>query len=172
MSRAEKDRARDFVGLLASCEVQLSSYVLSLVPNFSDADEVLQETKIRLWEQFDEYDDTRPFGAWAISVARYQVLTQRQQLRRGRELFSGDLIELLHRDFRINADAQSARLDALRNCVMLLGGRSRSLLSGFYGKGQQASSLAESMGMSVAAVRKSLYRIRIQLKRCIESRLN
>ena len=68
-----------FVQLLSKCERRLNDYVLSLVPNWADAEEVLQETKLRLWQQYHEYDPTKDFGAWACTIAYYQVLTMRKR---------------------------------------------------------------------------------------------
>jgi len=42
--------------LLAKNERRLSQYVLALVPNWADADDLIQQTKVRLWEQFGQYD--------------------------------------------------------------------------------------------------------------------
>ena len=57
-------RTREFVRLLSVHEQELSGYVISLVPNWADADEVIQETKLRLWVQFDQYDAAKDFGVW------------------------------------------------------------------------------------------------------------
>ncbi|WP_145282237.1 sigma factor [Pirellulimonas nuda] len=79
----QSDRSAAFVTLLAASERQLAGFVLALLPNFADADEVLQETKLRLWEQFDGYDPSQSFDAWARSVAYFQILTKRVDLRAG-----------------------------------------------------------------------------------------
>ena len=46
---------REFVRLLAEHERQLSGYVHALIPLWQDAEDVLQNTKLRLWEQFDSF---------------------------------------------------------------------------------------------------------------------
>ena len=45
------------------------------MPNWADADNIVQEVRIRLWQQFDSYDPTKDFGDWARAIAKYQALT-------------------------------------------------------------------------------------------------
>jgi len=72
----------EFVRLLKRHERRLNGYVLALVQNWNDADDILQAVAVRLWEQFDEYRPDGDFGAWACKIAYYEVLTYRK--RKGR----------------------------------------------------------------------------------------
>ena len=81
-------RTREFVELLSQCERRLYSYILSLVPNFNDADEIAQQTRLRLWERLDRYEPGRDFGAWACTIAHYEYLTWRGKQSRDRLQFS------------------------------------------------------------------------------------
>jgi DNA-directed RNA polymerase specialized sigma24 family protein len=88
VSEGNDDRAREFVRLLAACERRLDNYVLALVPNWSDAEEIVQQAKLRLWERFEQYDRSKDFGAWACTIAYYEVLTFRTRAHRSRLLLS------------------------------------------------------------------------------------
>src|SRR5205814_6679679 len=68
---------RQFIRLMTRHERLVYGYILSLVPNWADADEILQETNIRLWEEFEKFQAGTNFAAWAIRVAHFQVLTWR-----------------------------------------------------------------------------------------------
>ena len=63
------DNTEQFMRLLAAHERQLTAFVLALIPHWADADEIVQETKIRLWQQFDQYRPDESFGAWACAIA-------------------------------------------------------------------------------------------------------
>jgi RNA polymerase sigma-70 factor (ECF subfamily) len=52
----------EFVTQITREQRQLHAFVLSLVWNPSDADEVLQETNLALWEKAAEFDGSRPFA--------------------------------------------------------------------------------------------------------------
>ena len=47
----------------------VSAFVTSLVGDFQDRDDVLQDTAVAIMESFDQYDPDRPFLAWALGVA-------------------------------------------------------------------------------------------------------
>ena len=83
---------RLFVRLLTQHERRVYGYILRMVPNWCEADEVLQETNIRLWEEFDRFEPGTDFAAWAIRVAHYQVLTWRKRRDRSRLVFSEEAV--------------------------------------------------------------------------------
>ena len=61
-------RTADFMRLVMQHDRQWKAYVVSLVPNWADADDILQDTKLELWERFAEYDPAGDFGAWARKI--------------------------------------------------------------------------------------------------------
>jgi RNA polymerase sigma-70 factor, ECF subfamily len=162
------DRARQFVQLLAAHEKRLSGYVLTLVPNWSDAEEILQETKLRLWEQFDAYDTAKDFGAWACTIARYQVLTLRTQAARSRVCFSGEFLDRVEAEAASAAVESDARLRFLQQCLDKLTEWQRELLRRCCLSNDSIKKVADELGHKADSTRKSLLRIRGWLYRCIE----
>lgn len=70
--RSASDRSTvEFLRLLSQHERRVKSFILALVPNWADADDLYQETTVRLWEQFADYDPDQEFGAWACTIAYY-----------------------------------------------------------------------------------------------------
>ena len=57
------DAAPEFVSLWTRYQSEVRRYVCKLVPAASDAEDVMQQTALRLWEKFNEYDSERPFVA-------------------------------------------------------------------------------------------------------------
>src|SRR5580704_11881026 len=55
-SSAAETSVQQFVRLLTGNERRLKSYILTLVPNLADAEQIAQDTSLRLWEQFDRYN--------------------------------------------------------------------------------------------------------------------
>ena len=58
-----------FVRLLARYDREVYRYVLTLLPDHTEAEDVLQETAAALWEKFAEYDSEKPFFPWACRFA-------------------------------------------------------------------------------------------------------
>jgi RNA polymerase sigma-70 factor (ECF subfamily) len=166
----QNHRNRWFIELLGQHEQQLNAFVLALVPHWPDADEIVQQTRIRLWEQFHDYDADKDFGAWARAIAYYQVLTFRKQSGRRAAVLSSAAIEKLAAEVEQVADL-SPRHAALAECVERLPAAQRELLARSYSGEESIQSLAQRMGRSFSAVRQSLFRLRKALYRCIEQRL-
>jgi len=84
---ADRD-AEQFVRLLARHDREVYRYVLTLLPDRTEADDVLQETAAALWEKFGEYDPDKPFYPWACRFAFFEVLKHRRRVGRSRLRFS------------------------------------------------------------------------------------
>jgi len=146
-------------------------YILSLVPNWSDADEILQETNVRLWEEFDKFVPGTNFAAWATRVAHFQVLTWRKKVSRSRLIFDQQVVEALAEEPSWTDDVFEARQEALADCIGQLPDHSRQLLQHCYTSGQRIKDVAERLKRSPAAVYKALERVRVTLHSCIERKL-
>jgi hypothetical protein len=53
-----------FVRLFLDGQREILRYILALVPGIDDAQEILQETAVDLWQKFDRYDPAIPFTPW------------------------------------------------------------------------------------------------------------
>jgi RNA polymerase sigma-70 factor, ECF subfamily len=166
----ENGRNRRFVELLGQNEQQLNAFVLALVPHWPDADEIVQKTRIRLWEQFDKYDSEKDFGAWARTIAYYQVLTHRKEVGRRSTLLTTVALEKLAEEAERVGD-MSSRHAALAECLERLPASQRDLLARCYGGEESIQHLSQGLGRSFNAIRQALFRLRRALYRCVEQQL-
>ena len=160
-----------FVRLYALHERRVFAYVLSLVTNFDDANDVVQETCVRLWEQFDEFDSQRDFGAWACSIAYYQVLSMRKKLRTGKLQFGELFYEAIARE-AIPAIAQlDDRQRAMNECLEKLHPPQREFLRLCYCGDLSFKDVANRMNRTLSSTYSLLFRIRRLLQDCIQKNL-
>lgn len=163
---------REFVRLLAEHERRLSAYVHALVPLWQDAEDVLQTTKLRLWEQFDRFQPGTDFAAWAFTIAGYMVRTHRKRCRRQRLCFSDDLLEKITRQMPTpSSSLREDRLSALVECVKTLSDTGRTLLRRFCTGHEKIKDIAHDLGQTPSATRMALLRIRRSLFDCVQERL-
>jgi len=166
------NRHLDFSQRLQRHHHRLFSYVFSLVRNLDDAQDVLQETCLTLWEKYDEYDPTTPFCAWTFTVARFKVLSHVDRNRRRKRQFSKQVLaELAAIQESISVEESDARRDALRDCVEKLPERQRALLWKCYAGAQSVKQAATELGRSPQSVHNSLRWIRQKLMECIDRTL-
>ena len=77
--------------LLAQCQSRLKAYILSLLSNTSDADDILQETNIFILKHLDTFERGSNFKAWAFQIAYFRVKSYiRDRQRRGHIELSDD----------------------------------------------------------------------------------
>jgi RNA polymerase sigma-70 factor, ECF subfamily len=163
------DRAARFVHLLAAHEHCLSSYVLAMVPNWNDAEEITQQTKVRLWEQFATYDPSKDFGVWACVIARYEVLTFRKRAARSPIHFSQAFVDCVSEELTQTSDDSDSRISFLDECLKKLTQWQQELLWRCCVDGDSTTAVAAQIGRKNDAVRKALLRVRCKLFRCIEA---
>jgi len=162
---------RQFIRLMTKHERLVYGYILSLVPNWADADEILQETNVRLWEEADKFEMGSNFGAWAKRVAYFQVLTWRKRASRSRLVFDQRVIDAIAEEPSWNDEAFEARQQALGDCVSELPDHSRELLRNCYVSGSKIKDVAVELRKTPSSVYKALERIRVVLHSCIERKL-
>lgn len=167
----ERSRHSLFLREFSKSQMRLSTFILMVVHNSHDADEIFQETASLLWEQFDKFESGTNFGAWAVSIAKYKVMEYLQQNKRRRDLFKPEL----YQELSVLAEPASSdtedRTKAFRNCFYKLDRSCRSLLSLRYQKNLSIKKIAEKKGVSTGAMYRKISKIFNLLRRCIERTL-
>jgi RNA polymerase sigma-70 factor (ECF subfamily) len=167
----EDARYEVFVKKFAHFEADVRRFVRSLLPNWTDADEVVQQTAIVMWRKFDQYDPATHFMKWACVIARFEALAYRRKMARDRLVFREDVLELMADEGVEENDQRDAEHAALESCMSDLPEKSRQLLTLAYTQGVKVKELAEEAGSSAEAFYMRLNRLRRQLMTCVESKL-
>jgi RNA polymerase sigma-70 factor, ECF subfamily len=170
-----RDRTEVFVSLLAHKNFEVHAYILTLLPNWADADEVLQRTDIILWRKFSEWRSDENFTAWACGIARYEVKNFLKTRSRDRHIFDDSLVDLLG-DTLVDVGKEREKLgnqqEALRQCLQKLRPRDRDIIEGCYSDTHVAAKVvAQRLGRPVNTIYKALIRIRRVLFNCIQRTL-
>ncbi len=167
----KRERDQRFLKLLAQHELRLASFVHALVPHWRDAEEILQETRVQLWEEFERFDEGSDFAAWACTLAKYQILTYRKRQSRQPAFSEAMLDRLASKATHPPQPEDDRRLAALAQCVRKLGQSARTLLERCYVDGIKIKDVAEELGRSVPGTYSTLSRIRKSLLECVRDRL-
>jgi len=160
---------QEFTRLWTDTHTPVSHYVRSIVRDISVSSEIVQSTAMTLLRKFPEYDRSKPFLPWALSIARFEILSHRRDEARSRIAFDVELLDSYADQVSQLAPQISHQASALQNCLSKISGRSRRLVQLRYSEDRNASEISELLGMSPGNVRVALQRIREQLRQCIES---
>ena len=160
-----------FLSLFLRSEREIFRYVAALVPNVTDAEDIVQQTAISLWEKFDAYDPSQPFTPWACRFALNKTRQWIERRQRWQALLDYGLAEeLAQRRQELLPDFEM-RLKHLEGCLGKLPEEQRSLVNGYYYERISIETLAQRSGRSEAATYKMLQRIRHALQVCVEARI-
>jgi RNA polymerase sigma-70 factor (ECF subfamily) len=162
---------RLFLSLFLQEQPVLQAYLMAAVGHQSTADELLQEVSSVLWETLPRYDQSRPFRAWALGVARLQVLKWRQARARDRLVLSEQVLESLAQTAEACADDLDRRRAPLKDCLGFLDGKLRDLVHLRYFENLAVAQIAERLGRTVAAIEMALVRLRKSLRQCVEGKI-
>jgi RNA polymerase sigma-70 factor (ECF subfamily) len=159
-----------FLSLFLRSEREVFRYVAAFVPNIADAEDIVQQTAMALWEKFDAYDPSKPFTPWACRFALNKTRQWIERRQRWQALLENGLAEQLEQRRQALQPEIETRLRHLESCLQKLPQWQRLLIEGYYYERTKIEALAERSGRSVAATYKLLQRIRRALQLCVEDR--
>ena len=167
------DNNEELVSLLTSKQSDLLSYILSILPDREQAEEVLQATNLVIWRKANEYQPGSNFIAWAFQIARFQVMSHRERSDRSTVGYSQELMDELSQlaADRVMSRSSAEMQDALLHCLEEIPERRRELIWMRYRDNFKIAEAAGHIGKSVDATQQLLRRLRLALMRCIEHTL-
>lgn len=166
----QDDHYELFVKRFAQFEPDLRRFIRSLLPTWTDAEDVLQQTAMVIWRKFDQYDPDTHFMKWACVIARFEALAYRRKMARDRLVFREDVIELMADEGFEEVDSRRAEHSALEECLLAMPEKQRKFITLAYTPGVKVKELAEEAGSSAAAFYMRLKRLRHQLMTCVEAK--
>ena len=162
-----KSNHRRFLDLYSKSQPRLHSFILMLVRSNHDADEIFQETSALLWEKFDQFQEGTNFGAWAVSIAKFQVFEYFRKSKKNKHHLDSGMLQ----DIADLAESESAnvdkRLQALKGCLYKLDRINRSLLSLRYQQNISVKEIARREAVSTGVMYRRISKIFGILRKCI-----
>lgn len=163
--------AAQFIELYTAHEVRLRGYVLSLVPRWTDAEDIVQRCSLLLWKKFDQFEPGTNFFAWACQIVRFEVKAFSRRMARDRMVFGDAFLNAVAEETVESGQELQRRIEALQKCVAHLPQDHRELLRLRYDERRSVGSVARVVNRPIDGVYKTLSRIRQTLHTCIRRRL-
>ena len=149
---------------------RIKGFIVSLLPDFAAAEDVLQETFLVVQRKAAEFDPGGNFIAWAFQIARFQVMKAQAQHRRAADRFSPEALEALEASAPA-APLEESKLAALPVCLGRLAPQARRIVDLFYEHEHKPQEIARIVSWTPEAVSVALSRARSFLRKCIEEQL-
>ena len=168
MLMSDASRHTRFLREFACHEEAIRAYVRRLVPTRCDADDVVQEIAIVLWEKLDEFREEENFRSWAFGIARYKVLSWLRDKGRRRMVLDPDVIQLVADESEREDPYLERQRNALDSCFEKIPAEQQELMTAAYQSGMAIQELATASGRTKAGFYQWLYRMRQMLLDCIQ----
>jgi RNA polymerase sigma-70 factor, ECF subfamily len=167
----DDDRQARFLAQFLPNQGRLRGFIRSCVWDRARCEDTFQEVSLLLWREFDKYDPTRPFAAWARGVAAKTILRGARDARHSSLAMSEATVAALENAFARFDAAPPRDEEALRQCLQALPDKSRALLRLRYQESLKLAEIASRTSSNVSAVHKALTRLRDALQKCVQRRL-
>jgi len=165
----------DFDSSLADIQHNIYSYILTRIPNPSDAKDILQDTNIIMVNKKSSFDPSLgPLKAWAFTIARYQVMAFRTVKGRSRVCFSNELSETLADEY-VNSDMDeelTIAKQALEICLNQLPDHMKQIADLRFKQEKSFKEICKKTNRSMGAVSATISRIRENLIKCTRKKIN
>jgi RNA polymerase sigma-70 factor, ECF subfamily len=170
-SEAKRDRV---LKRALGCRVELVAYARAVLGNYTAAEDVVQEAMLVVVKKFDQFEEGTSILAWCRAIVRLEVLRIKQQWQRDRTLAErllDDAVDAAFDEFQTaqrRDEAESWR-KAMKRCLGRVPQRGRSVLNARFADELSYQEIVERVGMTLEAVRKALFRLKKQVRSCVET---
>jgi RNA polymerase sigma-70 factor, ECF subfamily len=163
------ERENQFAQLLKDHFREIFGFIYALIRNYTEAEDVMQQTSMVLWNKFDSYRSGTNFVTWACSVARLEALNYLRKRRRYQAHFSEAFQQKLAVTLAaIPAEETQRRAMLLEECLNKLPEVQRQLLQRCLGGESTVSEVALETRRTVHSIYSSLRNIRNKLLDCVD----
>ncbi len=158
------------VNLLTKNHYRIYAFIISLVANHSDADDIMQEVSTVIWNKRVSYMAGTDFVSWALTIAKFQVLKYRKKKKLVIPL-DDEIIETLAEESQSRTVDVQSRIDALKKCVGKLSPEQRKFVELKYQDGLATQIISDRTGLSVYQIYRRFASIHGSLLRCVRRSL-
>ncbi len=167
----DSDPHTNFVCLLNAAHRRLLAYLISILGNRHDAEDVLQKASVTLWKRFESFEQGSDFLAWACTVAFYEAKNFQRAAARSKVHFSDELLAIIADERVVDLAQTDVRVEALDHCLEKLDEPARKLVEAAYFEEGSVLKLAEQLGRAPQTLYNKLNVIRRSLAVCVTTRL-
>lgn len=155
---------QEFKSRILPMKDKLIRFSQSLVGDTAEAEDIVQEVLIRIWDRRDEWHEMDNLEGYCMRMARNMSIDRiRSRKNRTEELDRAD--HLLSRDNSAQADMENREAVArVRNCIERLPEKQRTVIRLREIEGMSYLDIAGIMEITLDQVKVNIYRARMALK--------
>lgn len=168
-------KSKELAVFWAQSQPTIAAFIHSLVPNFQDADDILQNVAIITVEKFEEFDKNRSFSAWCTGIAKNLILRYYSKKGGTQPILSIEAVEKVAQVYEQDSQSIHDQIDslkkALEKCLMRLKGKVKKIVEMHYVDELSPARIAQLLSLTPNNVSVLLHRVRLSLKTCVQREL-
>jgi RNA polymerase sigma-70 factor (ECF subfamily) len=170
IKRCDQGHENALQELYDACSSQLFTVIIRILKIEGVAEEVLQDTFVKIWQKAGTYIPTAgsPMG-WMVSIARHQSLDllRRRSIREDKELLDGTSTVAATPDPSKSLQAMNEDAELLLRCLDQLTPNARECIVSAYCEGLSHEELSQRTGSPVNTIKSWIRRGLVSLRACI-----
>ena len=148
----------------------VSAYVRSMILNYHDSEDIIQNIAVIFAEKYDRLDPSREVLPWILRIARYEVVNYFRSQGREQIIFDEKVLQRIERAYHVIHDESEGIKKALHTCIESLNDRPRHVLKLRYFREMEIRDISRRLGLSSNAVYIILCRVREALANCVQKK--
>jgi RNA polymerase sigma-70 factor, ECF subfamily len=154
--------------LFISHQTALKSFILSLHPDFTLVDDILQETFLTITSKADDFKPGTSFLAWSRKIAFYKIKEARRRKESRWTSLDEDILDSLLASVPEGGEEnQLQKIEALNKCLGKLSPKALELVRLRYFAEHHPGEIATQIGWTRQAVNAALTKSRLALRNCV-----
>lgn len=169
-SDQSRSNADEYHRLLYRNQRRIYAYVLRCVGNYSDSDDIMQDTISIMWRKFSDFEPGSDFVAWGRKIAHFRILEYRRQMQKcGIVQYTDEIFEELASQVSPAKDELDDRSEILKKCLKKLKEKYFTVVKLRYYEDSTPKEIAGRIGLSVSNVYQILSRAHGYLMTCMKN---
>ena len=157
---------REFLQQIMEGRKVIYTYILSMVRNKDDAEDIIQDVVLTMWDKYDSFKPGTNFTAWGIQIAKFKIMNF-FKAKKNDKCFDEDVLENISDQYSRKASEIDHRLDALEVCIEKLSDKEKELVKTHYMKGIKFTELVEVYNKPAYYFYRMMAKVHDQLMRCV-----
>ena len=163
----QDEKYQEFMALVLAHQTKINSFIVYMVPQKQDSEDIFQDTLMEMWRKYDQFEDGSNFLAWSYTIAKYKVLNYRRKKKNNKMQFNDQLIQIIENESAHSINLIESRIGRLKECVRALSLKESKLIRLRYEDGLTFREIANIYGYSHQAICRAMGVIHSRLVDCI-----
>lgn len=169
LKQTKKINKRAFEKLITTHGKSLYSYIYSLTKTVHLTEDIYQDVWIKIYNHYDKYDTSKPFSAWAVTIARNTVYDHYKKTKKAPIPLHETPITI-DPEQPLDEVLKKERSEELARSLDALNERNKNLILLRYFEEKSYQEIADHYNVEVKTIKWQLFEAKKRLKKQVDGK--